>query len=228
MHLADGEAAQAGVGDAVGVGRLLQAVLLADLGADGLAHVPGARFMSQTSGAADKTAYNTAHNTATRADLESMPLTRQESIQHAVSHSNWWGQTIHICFACSSAPLQAEARGQVEEQARHDPIVIALHRRRIEACRLRKHEQHESCYQQSCSQVLMRLLAKAAESAHCGAHCTAMQIVSQCRTKHAHAAEVAQQAAHRVLQRVQQRLVPVSESSSDISFTGTTRMHRCW
>ena len=33
-----------------------------------------------------------------------------------------------------SVPLQAEARRQVEEQARHDPVVIALHRRRVEAC----------------------------------------------------------------------------------------------
>ena len=70
----------------------------------------------------------------------------------------------------------------------------------------------------------MRLLAKAAQPAHCGAHCTAMQVVHQCRTKHAHAAEVTQQAAHRVLQRVQQRLVPASKSSTGIRFTGTARV----
>jgi hypothetical protein len=46
-HLADREAAQAGVGDAVGVGRLLKAVLLADLGADGLPHVPVAPSMGE-------------------------------------------------------------------------------------------------------------------------------------------------------------------------------------
>ena len=83
-HLADGEAAQAGVGDTVGVGRLLQAVLLADLGADGLSHVPGARSMSKTSGPVHKTAHNTARKTAAQAHSCYMPLTRQESAQHAV------------------------------------------------------------------------------------------------------------------------------------------------